>query len=140
MSDERLLRELAALRPIEPSPGFVRRVASAATAPPAAPPRRVLAAAALAAALTVCGVSWHLVEVRREERHWDRVAAEAAALERDLEELRGQVADRPLLWLGGDERLDLVLDVDRMTEAGLLPAAWAQPGRQVPPVLTGGGV
>ncbi len=124
----RLLREL----PRETArPGFTRRVLARLDEPAEAPVwhrggwrlRTALAAAALALVVTA---GWVRLDRAREEaqtaearRLLQEIRAEHDRLEQDLNDLSAP------LYLGGDEQMDLVLDLDNVPrEAGPVPAAF----------------
>jgi hypothetical protein len=127
-SVSRLLREL----PRESArPGFTRRVLARLDEPaPAAGGARWrlrLATAAVAAVLLVsAGVVRH--EQSREaartaeaRRLLHEIRVEHDRLERDLRTL----SEPPLLYVGGDERLDLVVDLDKVPAGdGPVPATY----------------
>jgi hypothetical protein len=125
----RLLREL----PRESArPGFTQRVLARLDEPAKAVARPVgwrlrLAVAAIALlVVTAAGV------VRHEQ---SREAARAAEARRLLQEIRAEhdrieqelhtLSEPPVIYLGGDERLDLVVDLDRIpAEDGPAPATY----------------
>ena len=125
----RLLREL----PRESArPGFTQRVLARLDAPAksAASPAawRLRLAVAATALLVVAGAG----VVRHEQ---SREAARSAEARRLLQEIRAEhdrieqelhsLDEPPVIYLGGDERLDLVMDLDRIpAEDGPAPATY----------------
>ncbi len=114
MSDP-LLRALRELPRETASPDFTARVVERArTGEPetARLPRVALAAAA--ALVLVSGIAaWRLEQERRRDAWLDQVQAmqlESARLQRELDELRAAEAP-PILYLGGDDQVDLFLDL-----------------------------
>ena len=127
----RLLREL----PRETArPGFTQRVlrrldepAQAAALPAGRLPRLAMATMAVVAALVVsAGAVWY--EQSREaaknaeaRRLLQEIRAEHGRLERELRSL----SEPPVVYLGGDEQMDLVVDLDKVpAEDGLAPATY----------------
>lgn len=121
MKDDRLQEALAALPRERASAGFTSAVLRRLDQPPARQGGWWLAAAALLA-LTLAG---GLLVQRQAEAH--RAAASAARilalqdehrlLSRELDELAAIARQgRPALHLGGDEQVDLVLDLARLSE------------------------
>jgi hypothetical protein len=128
-----LLRELPRERA---RPGFTARVLErldsrgARAARPAFEwrPAAVLAALALAVAIPLG------IRLERHERH-ERESARVDEAQRILQELRAEhgrleqelqdISEPRVLYLGGDEEVDLVLDLSRVPEAGRpVPAAY----------------
>lgn len=117
-SERELERLLAELPRVSASPGFSRRVLAELEAPAASPGRRGwrLAAAAGAAAIALAAGLWllpratpgpPLAETRALEQ-------EHRLLMQELEALKASLRDdepAPVLYLGGTEGLDLVLDL-----------------------------
>lgn len=130
MNDDPLSRELRRLPRPGASPGFTERVLRRLEGAPAAPRRaawrRRLAPAAAAAglAVAVAAGAWLL---RAQERSEARARAAALrerhhALAREIEDLRALQRDTaPVLYLGGDERVDFVLDLASLVETRSAP-------------------
>ena len=131
MEDHRLgelLREL----PREPArPGFTARVLERLDALASAPRpsvRLVLAAAALVVAAVSTSLlvdrqtpSREAVEAARAEQILQDLRAEHGRLERELQEM----SQAPVVYIGGNENVDLVLDLGKVREAeGATPAAY----------------
>jgi hypothetical protein len=126
MEDHRLgdlLREL----PREPArPGFTARVLNRLEAPER---RRALPRLALAGALATLAITAGvLVDARRDAREaiqarraLQEIRAEHGRLQREIQEL----SQPPVMYLGGNENVDLVLDLGQVggTE-GAKPAAY----------------
>lgn len=128
MEDHGLDRSLTLLRDLPPErarPGFTGRVLAALDERPAAPvwrrPRLVFAAAALLAVTTSVGIV-QVTQVRAE-----REAADRAEARRLLRELRSEHDDLkhdfetlstpPVVYVGGNEQVDLVVDLSRVQGA-----------------------
>ncbi|HEV8241247.1 MAG TPA: hypothetical protein VGS57_17920 [Thermoanaerobaculia bacterium] len=128
--DDRLRAALRALPAATPGPGFTTRVlARLDRSEGPARPRRVSIPAWVTAAATmvvIVGGVWGAAVGRQAWQHEKRRAAlraESAAIARELAELHEQVAaPAPVLYLGGNEQVDVVLDVSS------LPIAAAGPG------------
>jgi hypothetical protein len=119
MSDDPVLDALRELPRERAAEGFTAAVLSAA--PGAATehagwPRPLVALAALGLVLSGLG-AWSWERAQRREELRGRVQAlrqEQRELEQALRELRQVSAEEPrLLYLGGNERVDYVLDLDR---------------------------
>jgi len=127
MEDHRigdLLRELPRERARAGfTPRVLERLDSRGTGRPALSwrPAAVLAAMALAVAIPI-GIRYeqHERSEREAERILHELRAEHGRLEQELQEI-----SEPVLYLGGDEDVDLVLDLSRVPEAGqAAPAAY----------------
>ena len=138
-SDRELDRLLAELPRESASPGFSRRVLADIDGParPAAGRRWLMAAAATAVALAV-GL-WLLprapqspspAETRALQEEHQQLLRELDALKASLRQ--SQAA--PVLYLGGNEHLDLVLDLGPVWqgEAGVRPAVYGAAERPLP--------
>ncbi len=128
----RLLREL----PRETArPGFTQRVlrrldepAQATALPARRLPRFAMATMAVVAALLVSAGVFRYDEQSREAAKTDEarrllqeIRAEHGRLERELHAL----SEPPVVYLGGDERMDLVVDLDKVpAEDGPAPATY----------------
>ncbi len=107
--------------------------------------RAVAAATALAGAMAIGGVAISRFAARPDaaahtavapqpearRARLERLEAERARLSAELQELK-RMADTadPVIYLGGDDRVDLVLDVGRLArrhQAGVEPAAYRRP-------------
>jgi hypothetical protein len=136
MEDHRigeLLRELPRERARN---GFTARVLQRLDAEEAGRPvlRWRPAAAFAAAVLAAVAIPAGLLMDRAADRERSRAAearqileeirAEHGRLERELEDLSEET---PVIYLGGDENVDFVLDLRRVPEAGTRPAAYTNP-------------
>ena len=150
MNDDRLREALRSLPRHRPRPGFARRVLRAAREDARRPgPRRgawataaLTTAAAAAAAAVLLGVLGLLPDAgggatapgsAREAVAIEELRAERARLATELEELKRLAGDlrsapEPALYLGGDERVDLVLDLGGLA-AGRAADDWGLPAR-----------
>jgi len=103
----------------------LRSAPGAATAPPVG--SRPLAALAALLLLVAGVVSWSWERERRREELRGRVDAlwqEQRELERAFADLRRTAAEEPrLLYLGSNDRVDFVLDLDRLENPGPRPAS-----------------
>jgi hypothetical protein len=115
MSDD-LRRTLRALPADEPGPRFTAEVLARLdeAAAPQSHARPLRRWAAVAAGLTLIAGAWG-VHAGREVRRKAELRRESAALAADLAALRAQAAQpAPLLYLGGTEEVDLVLDLSSL--------------------------
>ena len=122
-NEQRLREALRALPAADPGPAFTARVLSRLAAAPARAPRRVPAWAAAAAAVAVLiAALWGGRAVLKVQRT-AALRSETEELARELEALR-QAAERPapVLYLGGNEEVDLVLDLSTLPLAAAVPA------------------
>lgn len=72
---------------------------------------------ALAVVLATLWVASSGSSGRLEPSEVGRLAAERSQIENELEALRRQADDTPVIYLGGDERVDLVLDLDHLARS-----------------------
>lgn len=131
LREEELLAALRSLPAVRPRPGFRGRVLARLDVPRrsfAGRPR--LALAALTGLLLVAALATPLL--RRQVGHDER-AARIADLRREQEALLGELealrqdvgsATAPVIYLGGDDDTDLVLDLGRLAERRARPAAY----------------
>lgn len=120
MNDQQLSELLKSL-PREPAPdGFTDRVLERLERP--APSRRrgflLIAASVCLLAATVLGLRQSRLETQhrleQETRaQLEQLWTEQQALEVQLEELARLKKERPVLYLGGDDEVDIVFDVER---------------------------
>jgi len=132
MNDDALRRALRALPSEGAGSHFTERVmARLDVAPARRRPALRLAVAAAAAALTVGGAwsgwSWQRRASEREAR-LTTARAEAARLQLEVREPAALVrAPRPVVYLGGDDSVDVVVDLQQLAAAaggGPQPAAY----------------
>jgi hypothetical protein len=135
MSDERLEpddplgRARRRLPPAEPRPAFTARVlARLDRRPRRSALQRVPAwAAAAATVVALVGGFWGVAAGRhawREERRRTEMRAESAALARELATLQAEASKpSPVVYLGGNERVDVVLDLSTLPIAATVPSA-----------------
>ena len=122
------LREaLRGLPAATPSTAFTTRVLARLDRPPRPRRRPIPAWVTAAATMAVLVASLWGVAVGRQawqqQRRREALRAESAALARELAALHEEVAEpAPVLYLGGNEQVDVVLDVSA------LPIAAAAPG------------
>ena len=131
--DERNADLRAALRGLPaPTPGpmfTARTLARLDRAVRPAPPRRAIPAWVTAAATmaVIVGGVWGAAAGRQawqQEKRRAALRAAAAALARELAELHEQVAaPAPVVYLGGNEQVDVVLDVSSLPIAAAAPGA-----------------
>lgn len=129
MKDERLDHLLRRLPRETAGPQFTDRVLAALDAPPRQPTGVRRAAPWVAAAVIVAGVAggglWLMERARRSE-----LVAQIAELKQqhrqlraELRSLRERVDHRRVIYLGGNEQVDYVLDLGRLVR----PAAAVKP-------------
>ncbi|HEX4952837.1 MAG TPA: hypothetical protein VF017_05515 [Thermoanaerobaculia bacterium] len=140
MNDERLREELAALPREQASPGFTGRVMARLAEQQRRRPFVFVPAPAWAAGLALVAVLagglW-LAEGERRERRAQQLThlrAEQQRLASELAEIRALAHPAaPVVYLGGDEQTDLVLDLDQLAErvraGSIQPAGYARPPR-----------
>lgn len=136
MEDQQLGRLLRDLPEERARPGFTTRVLARLDEPERRPiawwPRFALAG--IPAALLVAGISIGLLGSRPEPLSPERAAearqileelrAEQERLEQDFQTLRG-TEDGDVIYLGGNEEIDLVVDLSNVPEGdGTVPAAY----------------
>ena len=133
MSRDAVRDALRALPDVAARPGFTAAVLERldAVAPAAAAPfgvrRPARAWATAVGLLLVVGAGLLGTVAERQAAREQRLAAvreESAALRRELESVRQQLQTPPLFYLGGNERVDVVLDLDRFAhDVAAAPAA-----------------
>lgn len=130
MSDDPVLDALRALPRERAGPGFTAALLRSAQGAPetaATPWSRPLVALALLGLLVSGLAAWSWERERRREELRGQVHAlirEQRELEQAFAELRRASARQPrLLYLGGNERADFVLDLDRLDSPGPRPAS-----------------
>jgi hypothetical protein len=129
MSDDPILEALRELPRERAGPGFTAAVLRAVPGrAPAAPAWSRPLAALAALAVVLSGLAaWSWERERRREELRGQVHAlrqEQRELEQALAELRRVGAEEPrLLYLGSNERVDFVVDLDRLEGAGARPAS-----------------
>ena len=128
MNEDRIRRLLQDLPREEASPGFTRRVLLRIDRSPRITllPRLGWTAAALAVTVLL-GVGALELERQHERRDANEqlaaLRAEQRALADELARLKRQSDElQPVVYLGGDDRADFVLDVGRLGRAGDAPA------------------
>ncbi len=137
MADDRLTDSLRKLPPDPASAGFTGRVLARLDERPARRPRRLALAGALAAvlvaavALTAGWQGWReRTAAEAERRLLAELQAEHQLLMREWNELRAARQPEPVLYLGGNDNLDVVLDLRRIPPEALAlqaePAALKQ--------------
>jgi hypothetical protein len=127
-AEDPILRELAELPRESASAGFTAGLVARARAVDRTAPRLPRAALAAAAVLVlVSGIAaWRLEQERRRDDWLDQVQTlqlESERLQRELDDLRAAEAP-PILYLGGDDQVDLFLDLAEGTRSrGVQPAS-----------------
>jgi len=121
--DEKLTRTLGSLPREGARPGFTAGVMRRLESPRRPPVRRLVrqpwlvATAALLLLAFAFGAreAWHLRQQQVALAQLEQLEAERQALEAELRGLRRRVAEaRPEVYLGGDNRLDLILDLEQL--------------------------
>ncbi|MEM7583296.1 MAG: hypothetical protein AAF560_07955 [Acidobacteriota bacterium] len=121
MSDDRVSQALRSLPREQASPQFKREVLHRLDVERARKHRWGLAAAALLA--LAIGLGWqerqHQVTQQQSTARLQALLAEKQALEEELRQLQALTAQaRPVVYLGGNEEVDLVLDLARLRSRG----------------------
>ena len=100
--------------------GFTAGVLRRLEAPPRLLPARWITAAAMAAVLVLAvGFGWREWRHRQAAENLQVLLAEKHELEAELEALRQLTAEaRPVVYLGSDSQVDLVLDLGRFRRQG----------------------
>lgn len=118
MNDDALNRALRELRREAASPGFTQRVLSRLDQAPRPLWRRPLVLAPAAAALVATLLTWSLSSHRQEQRR-ERLAElrrEQQQLAAELAALKDQAGTRQVVYLGGNEGIDIVMDLARLAQ------------------------
>jgi hypothetical protein len=123
IGDQRLRDALRAL-PAEPAdPAFTARVLARLASATPAPPRRGRTrrwATAAVVVVALAGLGWGLTEHTLRRQRSAMLRAETAALARELAALREEAAaPPPMIYLGGNEEVDLVLDLAALPMAAM---------------------
>jgi len=126
--DDGLSAALRGLPTATPGPSFTARVLARLDRPPRQRrlpiPAWVTAAAAMA---VLAGGLWGVSVGRQawqQERRRAAMRVESAALARELAALHDELAEpAPVLYLGGNERVDVVLDLSALPIAAAAPGA-----------------
>jgi hypothetical protein len=92
-------------------------------------PRLVPLAAGIALAVLVAVLWVALPGGHLEPSEIDRLAAERSRIAAELEALRREADDTPVIYLGGDDQVDLVLDLDHLARSGVVPRRDTDPRR-----------
>jgi hypothetical protein len=126
VGDDRVREALRALPADPPGPTFTAEVLArvARASPDRHRLRRVPRWATAAALALLVGVAgWGVSERLARQQRTARLRAETAALARELAALREEAAQpAPMIYLGGSEEVDLVLDLSSLPMAAALPA------------------
>jgi len=135
-SDQDLRTALRGVPTAMPGPVFTARVLARLDRPPHLRPRRPLPAwvAAAAAVAVLVGGLWGAAVSRdawQKQQRRAALRAESAALARELAALHEEVArPAPVLYLGGNEQVDVVLDLSTLPLAvAAAPGASALAGQ-----------
>jgi hypothetical protein len=134
MGEEELDRLLALLPPRTAAPDFTRRVLERlGRRPPARAPRLRLAAAACLILIVLAGAAVSVFHQRRERARLAAIRAEQRQIAAELEVLKRatRVAD-PVVYLGGDDRVDYVLDLRQFQPVQPASRRSAPPAREGP--------
>jgi len=128
--DDGLRETLRGLPVATPGPAFTARVLARLDRPPRARRAHVPAWVTAAATMAVlAGGLWGVTAGRQawqQERRRAALRAESAALARELAALHEEVAKpAPVLYLGGNEQVDVVLDLSSLPIAAAAPGAGA---------------
>jgi hypothetical protein len=121
--DDKLTQSLGSLPRESARPGFTAGVLRRLEGPRRPPVRRLVrqpwlvATAALLLLAVAFGAreAWHLRQRQVALAQLEQLESERQALEAELRSLRRRVAEaRPEVYLGGDNRLDLILDLEQL--------------------------
>jgi len=146
MNDQELSEILRALPKERVGEDFTARLLARLDASPAVTsstvsPRRFALAAALCLAVLGGGIvgawHWQRVEARREAlAELEELRGEQRALEHELAELVALTRSDPVVYLGGSEEVDLVIDLGnlaRRRQGSAVPARLSSPSVQQTP-------
>ncbi len=139
MNDEQITETLESLPRQHADANFTASVMARLDEPPKpffALPRTILAPTLaflfLALCLSALGLGWQQWQHRRDSRianaRFELLLAEKQALEAELESLRRLASEASLVYLGGDEKMDLVLDLARLQRRGGPQASFEHAG------------
>lgn len=138
MSEDPIKRALSGLPRESARPGFVNQVLARLPRQRAERPAWMRPWVLAAAGLALAGVYLAAWQWEQKSRAADEKQRRAALLQEhdelaaELERLRElSVRERPVLYLGGNEQLDVVLDLGRPADSLVHPAAY---GNAVPPI------
>lgn len=136
MNDDRLSAALESLPREQAGPeftaGVLRRIEPATPRwlPAERPARRWAPLAAAALVVLTLGFGWREWRHRQMAESLQALLAEKQALEAELESLRRLTrAARPVVYLGSDDEVDLVLDLERFRRRGGFGSQQAAAGR-----------
>ena len=140
MNDDRVSQALKSLPREQAGLGFTAGVLRRIEAPPRLLPARWITATAMAAVLILAvGFGWREWRHHQAAENLQVLLAEKQELEAELDALRRLTAEaRPVVYLGSDSQVDLVLDLGRFQRQGgfgsNLPASNATPAEDGPAV------
>ncbi|MHB0972437.1 MAG: hypothetical protein ACYC7A_09670 [Thermoanaerobaculia bacterium] len=124
MNDDRLRDVLAALPRDAASEGFTAATLERLRARQARRRRfPLVAAASLTLALAGGALAVRQIGEIREAERLEQLRAERAAIAAELEELKRLTAEPPVVYLGGNDQVDVVLDVSQPA-SDAVPVSW----------------
>jgi predicted MPP superfamily phosphohydrolase len=126
MNDDRLHEVLAAVPRDAASEGFtpatMRRLRELQARRRRLP---LVAAASITIALAAGALAVRQIGEVREERRLDALRAERQAIAAELEELKRMTAEPPVVYVGGNDDIDVVMDVSKPQPAAV-PVSWRE--------------
>ncbi len=138
MNDERVSQALKSLPREQAGLGFTAGVLRRIETPPRLLPARWITATAMAAVMVLAlGFGWREWRHRQAAENLQVLLTEKHQLKAELDALRRLTAEaRPVVYLGSDSQVDLVLDLGRFRRQGgfgsNLPAADTAPAEARP--------
>jgi len=128
MHDEQIHEALKSLPRQQADANFTARVMARLDEPSRPSLPWTILAPAAALLLLALSLGWQEWQHRRDSRiahaRFESLLAEKQALEAELESLKRLASEASLVYLGGDEKMDLVLDLARLQRRGGPPGSF----------------